>query len=116
VSDRIELAIDEARAARDLDDALDRIEAAVGTSMLAFESVPAAVGVLAASGGHPLSVVRASVCLGGDTDTIAAMAGALAGALHGYAALEPDLRGQLDLLLVDGLEGLVAPLAELAAG
>ena len=115
VSDRIELALDEARAAPDLDTALARIEAAVGTSMLAFESVPAAVAVVAATGGDPLEAVRAGVRLGGDTDTIAAMAGALAGALHGHAALEPEDRALLALAMPDGLEPLVGGLAELAA-
>jgi ADP-ribosylglycohydrolase len=127
VSDRIELAIDQARAARDLDGALERsgldpldealgrIEAAVGTSMLAFESVPAAVGVFAATGGDPFETVRAAVRIGGDTDTIAAMAGALAGALHGYAAHEPDDRAVLDLVLPDTLAELVPGLADLAA-
>jgi ADP-ribosylglycohydrolase len=115
VSARIELAVDEARAARDIDEALDRIEAAVGTSMLAFESVPAAVGVFAAAGGDPFATVEAAVRIGGDTDTIAAMAGALAGALHGYAAHEPDDRALLEHVLPYTLGDLVPGLAELAA-
>ena len=115
VSRRVELAIAEARAARDMNEALERIEAAVGTSMLAFESVPAAIGVLAASDGDPVGVVRAAVWLGGDTDTIASIAGALAGALHGYAALEPDDRAVVDLVL-PGLDELVPGLAAIAAG
>jgi ADP-ribosylglycohydrolase len=115
VSDRIELAVDEARAAGDPNEALDRIEAAVGTSMLAFESVPAAVGALAAVGGDPLATVRFAVALGGDTDTIAAMAGALAGALHGYAACEPDDRSLLDLVTPHTLSDLAPALAAIAA-
>jgi ADP-ribosylglycohydrolase len=115
VSTRIELALDEARAAADLDEALERIEAAVGTSMLAFESVPAAVGVFAAAGGDPITTVRAGVQIGGDTDTIAAMAGALAGALHGYAAQEPADRALLDRITPPSLAELATPLADLAA-
>jgi ADP-ribosylglycohydrolase len=126
VSDRIELAVDEARAPRDpdgvarseldpLDAALERIEAAVGTSMLAFESVPAAVGVFAAAGGDPVETVRAGVRIGGDTDTIAAMAGALAGALHGYAAQEPGDRALLEHVTPPALLGLAPGLAALAA-
>ncbi len=114
VSTRIELAIDEARAARKVNDALERIEAAVGTSMLAFESVPAAVGVVAASDGYPVRVIRDAVRLGGDTDTIASMAGALAGAVYGYAALEPHDRALVDLVLPDPDE-LVPGLAAIAA-
>ncbi|MEA2472150.1 MAG: hypothetical protein QOE06_65 [Thermoleophilaceae bacterium] len=116
VSDRIELALDEARAARDPNDALERIEAAVGTSMLAFESVPAAVACLAATGGDPIETVRFAVRLGGDTDTIAAMAGALAGALHGYVAAEPDDRALLDLVTPAELAELAPELAAIAAG
>lgn len=126
VSDRIELAVDEARAARDLDaavvrsgldplgEALERIEAAVGTSMLAFESVPAAVGAFAAAGGDPIATVRAAVRLGGDTDTIAAMAGALAGALHGFAAQEPDRRALLEAVTPATLLARAPALAALA--
>jgi ADP-ribosylglycohydrolase len=115
VSDRIELAVDEARAAGGLDEALDRIEAAVGTSMLAFESVPAAVGVLVASRGDPIEAVTAGVRIGGDTDTIASMAGALAGALHGVRALEPDDRALLDHVAGEAVPRLAAGLAALAS-
>jgi ADP-ribosylglycohydrolase len=115
VSTRIELALDEARAAGDLAEALERIESAVGTSMLAFESVPAAVGVFAAAGGDPIETVRAGVRIGGDTDTIAAMAGALAGALHGYGAQEPDDRALLEHVTPPSLLALAPGLAVLAA-
>ncbi|HEX8051664.1 MAG TPA: ADP-ribosylglycohydrolase family protein, partial [Thermoleophilaceae bacterium] len=115
VNERIELALDAARAARDLDDALGRIESAVGTSMLAHESVPAAVGVFAAAGGNPLEAVRAGVLIGGDTDTIAAMAGALAGALRGYACLKSGDRALLDAVTPPALAQLVPGLAAIAA-
>jgi ADP-ribosylglycohydrolase len=115
VSSRIELAVVEARAAADLDEALERIEAAVGTSMLAFQSVPAAVGVLAATGGDPFEAVRAGVAIGGDTDTIAAMAGALAGALHGFASQEPEDRELLEQVTPPELVELAPGLAGLAA-
>jgi ADP-ribosylglycohydrolase len=112
---RIELALAAARAAHDVDDALERIEVAVGTSMLAAESVPAAVGVFAAAGGDPIEAVRAGARIGGDTDTIAAMAGALAGALHGRAGLEPTDRELLDAVTPPALAELMPGLAALAA-
>lgn len=115
LAERIELAAEEAHAGRDADEALERIEAAVGTSMLAFESVPAAIGVFAAFGDDPLETVRAGVRIGGDTDTIAAMAGALAGALHGFAAQEPDDRSLLELAAPEELLSLAPELAALAA-
>ena len=116
VSARIQLAVDQARGADGVDEALDRVEAAVGTSMLAFESVPAAVGVFAATRGEPFGAVEAAVRIGGDTDTIAAMAGALAGALHGYAAHEPEDRALLEHVMPHTLAELVPGLAGVAAG
>ena len=53
VTRRIEIAIDEALRARGLEDALRRIEASVGNSVMTVESVPAAVGIFVAAGGDP---------------------------------------------------------------
>jgi ADP-ribosylglycohydrolase len=67
------------------DDALTEV---VGTSVAAQESVVAAL-VLAALGGDnddPWATLCRAAGLGGDTDTIAAMAGAVLGATHGGAA------------------------------
>lgn len=66
-----------------------------GTGVAARESVPAAVAALLR--GHDLiGTLVAAVELGGDTDTIAAMAGALAGALYGQDALPPQLVARLE--------------------
>jgi ADP-ribosylglycohydrolase len=73
-----------------LDAALERIAATAGTSILALESVPAAIATFKATNGDPLTAVRAAAGLGGDTDTIASIAGALAGALSGPASLPAD--------------------------
>ena len=54
------------------------------------EAVCAAIWAFAsATDSFEEAVVRA-IGLGGDTDTIAAMAGALAGALHGYSAIKTE--------------------------
>lgn len=63
------------------------IRTAVGTSVATQESVPAAFAVLRAAGaGGAWKVCRMAASLGGDTDTIAAIAGAIAGACHGVAS------------------------------
>ncbi len=59
----------------------------VGTGLASTESVPAAFGVLAAVPEDPWQACRMAASLGGDTDTIAAMTGAIAGAVHGLGAL-----------------------------
>ncbi len=91
VARRIELAISEARESSGLEDALGRIEATVGNSVMVAESVPAAVGIFVAADGHPFETIVGGVNIGNDTDTIATMAGALAGALHGPDLLPTDL-------------------------
>ncbi|WP_328634001.1 ADP-ribosylglycohydrolase family protein [Streptomyces sp. NBC_00356] len=70
--------------------ALDRVVALVGTSVASQESVPAAFAVLALTGGDPWRSTLLAANLGGDSDTIAAIAGAIAGSLHGLTALPAD--------------------------
>ena len=58
----------------------ERLVALVGTSLASQESVPAAFGRLALADGDGWQACLAAAAAGGDTDTIAAMAGAIAGA------------------------------------
>ena len=58
----------------------------VGTSLATQESVPAAFAVLALHPEDPWQACLTAASLGGDSDTIAAMAGAIAGACHGMDA------------------------------
>ncbi len=59
---------------------LDGILQLIGTSLASQESVPAAFGLLALAGGDGWHAGLTAAAIGGDTDTIAAMAGAVAGA------------------------------------
>jgi ADP-ribosylglycohydrolase len=111
---RIEIAIEEALRARDLADALRRIEASVGNSVMTVESVPAAVGIFVAAGGDPLETVVGGTNIGNDSDTIAAMAGSLAGALRGIGAVSPDLFEIVKSVNSEDIEGLAAGLTEVA--
>ena len=70
-------------AGRDEAEAADLIYTLVGTSLATQESVPAAFAVLAAVPADPWRACLLAASLGGDCDTIAAMAGAVAGACHG---------------------------------
>jgi ADP-ribosylglycohydrolase len=62
----------------------------VGTSLATQESVPAAFATLSVLPDDPWRAVRLAASLGGDCDTIAAMAGAVSGACHGLAAFPAD--------------------------
>lgn len=77
-------------------DALLALARRFGSSVVARESVPAAIAVALAAGRDVLATVREAVLLGGDTDTVAAMAGAVTGAHRGTASLPDDLRARLE--------------------
>jgi ADP-ribosylglycohydrolase len=71
---------------------LDIVSTLVGTSLATQESVPAAFAIVAAAPDDPWLACRLAASAGGDTDTIAAMAGAVAGACHGVAAFPAEAR------------------------
>jgi ADP-ribosylglycohydrolase len=74
----------------------DLIYRLVGTSLATQESVPAAFAVLAAVPADPWRACLLAASLGGDCDTIAAMAGAVAGACHGIGAFPPEAVAVID--------------------
>lgn len=92
---RIEIAVEEALRADSFEDALRRIEAAVGNSVFMVESAPAAVGIFVAAKGDPVECAVGGTNIGNDTDSVAAMACPLAGALRGLAAIPEDMRTTL---------------------
>ena len=88
---RLEMALQIARHATDDQRFLREMEQGVGNSVLAAESVAAAVGVLAYAKGDPLRTISLAASIGNDTDSIATMAGAIAGAMAGLHALPMGL-------------------------
>jgi ADP-ribosylglycohydrolase len=72
--------------------AIDVVYSLVGTSLASQESVPAVFAILAAAPDDPWLACRIAASAGGDTDSIAAMAGAVAGACHGVAAIPAPAR------------------------
>lgn len=88
---RLEMAIGIARESQDDYAFMRRIERMVGNSVLAAESVPAAVGVVVYAKGDPLRTIALAASMGNDTDSIATMAGAIVGACLGTAALPQAL-------------------------
>ncbi|MEZ4465125.1 MAG: ADP-ribosylglycohydrolase family protein [bacterium] len=62
-----------------------------GVTGFILHSLPVVAWAFVTHGDAPIAAIRATIRLGGDTDTHAAMVGALCGALHGEAALPTDL-------------------------
>ena len=89
----------------------DAVYAVVGTSVAAQESVIAAFALVEALGSSPIDVLTTAAGLGGDTDTIAAIAGAILGAQHGLSGLPADLVAEIrrvnDLRLEPIVDGLL---------
>jgi ADP-ribosylglycohydrolase len=100
-------------AGKPQEQAAELIYTLVGTSLATQESVPAAFAVLAAVFGHagpgkagapeagpdnagPWQACLLAASLGGDCDTIAAMAGAVAGACYGVTAFPPEAIAIID--------------------
>ncbi len=67
-----------------------------GSGVSAVESVPAALAVFLANRHDPIDAMVAAISLGRDTDTVTAMAGALAGAHHGAQQLPGHLLDRLE--------------------
>jgi ADP-ribosylglycohydrolase len=89
IADRTEVAIDLLRGATP-GDRVQLLRTVIGTSVASQESVVAALALVAVADGEadatPWSTLCQAAGLGGDTDTIAAMAGAILGAVHGMSA------------------------------
>lgn len=84
------------------EDKLDRVYGLIGTGLPIADSVPSAFAMLALSDGDPVRCARLCANLGGDTDTIGAMATSICGALTGPGAFPA---GQIDLIArVNGID------------
>ncbi len=82
VATRIAWAMDLVRG-RAVGDALDLIYRLVGTGVATQEAVPAAMAICVIAPNDPWLACRLAASLGGDCDTVAAIAGSIAGACHG---------------------------------
>jgi ADP-ribosylglycohydrolase len=94
VAARIAWAIELIRG-KTTDDALDLIYRLVGTGVATQEAVPAAIATCALAPNDPWLVCRLAASLGGDCDTVAAIAGAIVGACHGAEAFPRQVVDEL---------------------
>lgn len=93
---RLDLALAIAGQAKSPRIALVDIYETIGAGTSTIESVPAAFAMVELAQGDPNQCAILSANLGGDTDTIGAMATAICGALTGIKGIRSDLKQQLD--------------------
>lgn len=115
VAARTEWALDLVRG-QDEETALDRIYRLVGTGVATNEAVPAALAICSVAPNDPWRVCCLAASLGGDCDTVGAIAGAIMGACHGASAFPGAHVAQLNAANPElKLEALAADLLSLRA-
>lgn len=93
---RIELAVQLVEENHSPEATMDSLYDFVGVDMLVAESVATAFGLVVLAQGDPMKAIQYGANIGGDTDTIAALAGAVCGAWRGATALDKGLLAQVE--------------------
>lgn len=77
-------------------EALVAVYELIGVGYYPWELVPAALGLVYWAHGDPMEAMFAAANLGGDTDTLASLAGALCGGLRGVEAFDQRLLNKIE--------------------
>ncbi|MEX3019910.1 ADP-ribosylglycohydrolase family protein [Kluyvera sp. STS39-E] len=96
LASRLELALQVVRQAPGSESASEQLYQLVGAGTSTIESVPCAIAMVELAQGCPNRCAVLCANLGGDTDTIGAMATAICGALGGISSIDLALKQQLD--------------------
>lgn len=83
IAKRIRKAAELGATAPDMETAMEWLGDLIGSGLMAAEAVPAAFGLVAASGGSAVEGIFGGVNIGDDTDTVATMVGGILGAYEG---------------------------------
>jgi ADP-ribosylglycohydrolase len=109
IAARIEWALDMVEGCS-LEEGITRVFDRLGTGVISQESVPAAFAVLKLAEGDAWKAAVIAANLGGDTDTIGAIAGSMAGACAGYASLPVNRIKELVGIELDDVAALARAL------
>ncbi|ELG2042089.1 ADP-ribosylglycohydrolase family protein [Vibrio fluvialis] len=96
MASRVELALMVASEHCGVEERMDKIYNLIGAGVSTIESVPAAIAMVELADTDPNRCAVLCANLGGDTDTIGAMATAICGAVNGINAINAKLKQQLD--------------------
>ena len=98
IARRIDWAVQLVSDDRDDESHLRDLYDLVGTGMPTYEIVPSALAIFVMANGDPVRAIKLSANAGGDCDTLAAIAGAIAGAYSGVDAIPHSM--------IDKIEGV----------
>ena len=90
VEKRIRLAVEIAERGAGWEETMLELRDVIGAGLMAAEAIPCVFGILAANPQDAFGAVKMGVNIGDDTDTVATMVGAVAGALYGMSNLPGD--------------------------
>ncbi|RGZ00365.1 ADP-ribosylglycohydrolase family protein [Clostridium sp. AM58-1XD] len=93
---RIKLAIEIAGQGMGWEETMLELRDIIGAGLMAAEAIPCVFGILAANPKDAFGAVKMGVNIGDDTDTVATMAGAVAGALYGMSNLPQEYMRLID--------------------
>lgn len=96
IEKRILLAIEIGKRGLGWEKTMQELSDIIGSGLSAAESIPCVFGILAATPNDVMAAITMGVNIGNDTDTIATMAGAIAGALYGQGNIPANYLGIID--------------------
>lgn len=91
VAPKLHQALNIARTCRTDEEVMDRLSSQIGTGLPAEDSVPTAIALSLYAQGDPMRCALLCANIGGDTDTMGAMACGICGALSGVSSMDPDV-------------------------
>lgn len=113
VAERIKLAVSIGNSYNDWSEAVKPLSDIIGSGLQANEAVPVTFGLLASCRKKPLDAILGGVNIGNDTDTVATMAGAIAGAFSGAMAFDRNDIEKLESANGFSFHKMVAELASI---
>lgn len=90
ISRRITFALELVSADKGIEERQRDLYDLIGTGLASYEVVPTAIALFALAQGEPMEAITLTANTGGDCDTLAAIAGAIAGAFKGVSAFPPQ--------------------------
>jgi ADP-ribosylglycohydrolase len=113
VERRIHWAAEIARQPKPANEIWQELVESIGTGVLVIETVPLVLGFFLLSGGDPVKAILYGANAGGDTDSMASIAGAVAGAFAGIDAFPSEYLETIERINGLGLERIAGDLTQL---